>query len=488
MKAKQMKQFEDKIIAYMQDHHMLSPGERVVAGISGGADSVCLLFVLLEYQRRYGLEIAAVHVNHGIREEAAADAEFVEKLCREKGITFYLRETDIHTLAAEQKISQEEAGRNFRYAAFEEAAKLFGAQKIAVAHNLNDRCETTLFHLFRGSGIKGLAGIMPVRNRIIRPLLCVERKEIESYLKDCGQQFCHDHTNDEDLYTRNRIRHHILPYVEEQIAPGCVAHIGQTAQLLALAEDYLAIQTGAEMEKCVVFEALEDENRANGKECGKKCAIDVDTFLSLHPAIQNRILLELLRTMSPHAKDISKVHVDALRSLFEQKENRQVDLPFGIFGRREYGTIYLQIGQFTKPRNIFEDASFDFQIFSIEEISKDKDNLPIFPQNQYTKLFDYDKIKKYPVVRTRQTGDYLTIRDGDGELHHKKLKDYMVTEKIPKSMRDSIPVLAEESHVLWLVGYRISESYKIDENTKRVLQVKMITETRNTEEKNGGTY
>ena len=174
---------------------MLQPGDRVVAGVSGGADSVCLLFLLLEWRREFPLDIAVVHVNHGIRPEAGEDARYVEKLCGEHRIPFFLTEADVRQRSI-----------------LEKAAEEWGATKIAVAHNSNDRSETQLFHLFRGSGIRGLASILPVRGRIIRPILCLERWEIEDFLTQQGIFYCKDATNDEDDYTRNRIRHHILPY------------------------------------------------------------------------------------------------------------------------------------------------------------------------------------------------------------------------------------------------------------------------------------
>ena len=223
----------EKVFAYIREHHMLQAGDRVVAGVSGGADSVCLLFLLLEWQKEVPTDIAVVHVDHGIRAEAGEDARYVEQLCEERGIPFFLTRAEVRNRARMEKISEEEAGRRTRYEAFEKAAKEWGATKIAVAHNSNDRSETQLFHLFRGSGIRGLASIMPVRDRIIRPLLCLERWEIEKFLQQRGIVYCKDATNEEDDYTRNRIRHHILPYAEQNIVKGCVAHMNQTAELLA---------------------------------------------------------------------------------------------------------------------------------------------------------------------------------------------------------------------------------------------------------------
>ena len=461
----------------MREHQMLTPGDRVVAGISGGADSVCLLFVLSAWKEQYGLELAAAHINHGIREDAGEDARFVEALCRQLCIPFYLKETDVHKLAEEQKCSEEEAGRNFRYQTFEEVAQEFSAEKIAVAHNLNDRSETMLFHLFRGSGIKGLAGIPPVRGKIIRPLLCVEREEIETYLAGKGQKFCQDSTNGEDVYTRNRIRHHILPYVEREIVSGCVRHMGQTAALLAETEDYLSLQTEDAVRACV-------DRHENGY------CLDREVFLTYHPAIRRRVLFELVKKLSPGQKDISKIHVEELLELFQREGNGQIHLPFGICGRRIYGKVCLEQGVFPEKKPDLSEIKMELQVFPISDLPQNNENSLIFPQNQYTKWFDYDKMKKSPELRTRSGGDYLTIRDQKGELHHKKLKEYMVTEKIPQDQRDRIPVLAEDSHVIWLVGYRISEYYKVSENTKQVLQVQLITgcDDSSTEGKDGRTH
>ena len=462
---------------------MLLPAERVVAGISGGEDSVCLLLMLSEWRRQYGLEMAVVHVNHGIRPEAGEDARFVRELCEKLEVPFFLRETDVRELALEQKRSEEEAGRNYRYQAFREIAREFGADKIAVAHNLNDRGETMLFHLFRGTGVKGLAGILPVRDGIIRPLLCVERQEIERYLAELGQDYCRDATNEEDAYTRNRIRHHILSYAEREIAPGCVRHMGRTAELLAETEGYMEQQTVEALERCV-----EGGFPSDGAEASY--IIDRQTFLTFHPAIQKRMLYLLIRSLSPGERDIARIHVEDIHSLFLREGNRHICLPFGIRGSREYGQIVLERGQWTGMERNLEGFQADFQIFSMGDLPRNEENSLIFPQNEYTKLFDYDKIKESPALRTRVQGDYLTIRDGQGRLCHKKLKDYMVTEKIPAAKREQIPVLAEGSHVLWLVGYRISEYYKVDENTKQVLQVQLMLDcgSSDTEEKNGRTY
>lgn len=445
----------------------------MAAGISGGADSVCLLVLLLEYRKQLPFELAVVHVNHGIRKEAAEDAAYVEELCRREGVPFHLRTADVRGFAAEERCSEEDAGRRLRYQAFEEVAAECGANKIAVAHNSNDRAETMLFHLFRGSGLKGLRGILPVRGKIIRPLLALERGEIEAYLRERGIAWCTDSTNAEDSYARNRIRHHILPYAEEALFPGVVEHMGRTAQLLAETEEYLAERTAEALESCLNpaqtkgrGNALSAEDAGGRIVTGAEVSLSAEKFLGLPPVLQRRVLLQLAESLSPTGKDIGEIHVRKMQELFAEAGNRSISLPMGITARRQYDKVILEQRQTEQPEETGVLPEMEFT-----ELLPKKDME--VPKNQYTKWFNYDRMKESPTVRFRQTGDYLTISDGKGGMLHKSLKDYMITEKIPRQLRNRIPVLAEGSHVIWLVGYRMSEYYKVDRNTKRILQVQL---------------
>ncbi len=454
---------EEKVFSYMGKYNMVQPGDKLILGVSGGADSICLLFLLLKYREQKEFDMVVVHVNHGLRGVAAeSDCRYVEDICREKGITFYPVTGDMRALAAAEKCSQEDAGRRLRYRAFQAAKEELGGTKIAVAHNGNDLAETMLHHLFRGSGIKGLCGIEPVRGEIIRPLLCLEREEIEDYLREREISWCTDSTNNEDEYTRNRIRHHLLPWAEREVSEKSVSHMCRTAALLSETENYLRVQT--------------EEARAG---CVRGNRIGIEKFKILHPVLQKRLLLAVMEELSPTGKDIGRVHIEDVLTLFEREGNRSICLPFGIQFRREYDSVVFRGAEKEQSQAELPELKFS-EVFlqNQEEV----------PRNQCTKCFDYDKIKKPPVVRFRQTGDYLTLSDGKGNMIHKSLKEYMVNEKIPKEMRDSIPVLAEENHILWLIGYRISEYYKVDRNTKRVLQVELIgdcVDHKRTEEKNG---
>lgn len=466
---------EQKVFSYIEKHGMITAGDKIVVGVSGGADSVCLLLLLLEYRKKTSLSLAVVHVNHGIRADAGEDARYVERLCAEWEIPFYLRERDVRGLAAAEKRSEEDAGRQARYEAFAEVAQLLGGAKLAVAHNQGDNAETMLFHLFRGSGLKGLCGIAPVRDDIIRPLLCLQRREIEAYLKDRQVGWRTDSTNGGDEYSRNRIRHHILPYAEKEIAQGAVSHMCRTAELLTETEDYLELQTAAAVRQCVTV-----------VEEGGRYEISVSLFQPLHAALQKRILFAVVRRLSPTGKDISAVHVENVLTLFSRGENRNISLPFGITARRRYETVIFERGQERESGTEEADLPDRLEISTLFPAKGQE-----VPKNKYTKWFDYDKIKESPVVRFRRAGDYLTLTDGKGKLIHKTLKDYMITEKIPRELRDRIPVVASGSHILWLVGYRISEYFKVSANTNRILQVELKRDCplgEKTEEKNVGTH
>ena len=458
-----------KIMDYIKEYEMIQENDVVIAGVSGGADSVCLLFVLLEIQKKMPFQIRVVHVDHGIRKEAGRDAAFVEQLCRENKLSFYLERADVPALSKSSGLSVEEEGRRVRYQAFEKAlGKDTG--KIAVAHNSNDRAETMLFHLFRGTGLRGMSGIRPVNGRVIRPLLCVSRQEIEAWLTQKGLSYCEDSTNSEDVYTRNRIRHHILPYAQQQICQGAVGNMNRAAQELFLANEFVERKTREALSECV-------REQAKDRIC-----VQLPLFLKQDPYLKGRILLSLLSQLHGSQKNITSAHVESIRRLFEGKKNGRLDLPYGITVYKSYDEGMLQKDDKGVKQGFEEEAgkkeypvsipgtvylpgagTVEFTVFS-------RDNSQNIPEKTYTKWFDYDKIASTVVFRTRQQGDYLTVNKA---LNHKSIQDYFVNEKIPAKERDHLFLLAEKSHIIWVLGRRISEYYKVRENTKRVLQVKV---------------
>ena len=455
----------NKVLEYVKKYRMIEPGDTIVAGVSGGADSVCLLFILLEIRRRIPFSLRVVHVNHGIRADAASDALYVKELCERHNIPFSLVEADIHAGAREHSRSVEEEGRAVRYEAFE---KVLGNQKgrIAVAHNSNDRAETMLFHLFRGTGLGGMSGIPPVNGRIIRPLLCLERSEIEHWLKERNISFCQDSTNAMDDYTRNRIRHHILPYAETEVCQGAVIHMSRTADQLLEAEEYLRSQTDAAAERCLRMEEAPD-----------RILISIPAFFKEDAYLRGRILLNALEKAAGSKKDFTATHVHNMETFLQRKGSGEIHLPHDLRVYRKYDLGMIQRKERIPSSDSGQEA---FEILIPSEITLPtlgraeftvfpRDYSQIIPQKTYTKWFDYDKITSVVVFRTRKQGDYLTINQNGGR---KSLQDYFVNEKVPKEERPYIYLLAEDSHVIWIPGFRISEYYKVDETTKNILQVK----------------
>lgn len=454
-------------MAYCRTHQLFEPGDGVVLGVSGGADSVCLLFALYRLRRELGISLYVVHVNHGIRPEAGRDADYVEQLCRRMELPFSLIEVDVQTLARQRGCSTEEAGRQVRYEAFEREREMRQARRIAVAHHAQDRAETMLFHLFRGTGLAGLGSIRPVRGHVVRPLLGLERGDIETYLEQMQVSYCQDCTNDTDAYARNRIRHHILPYAEQEICRGATAHLCRAADIFIEIEDYMKEQVERAGESCVTRE-------------NARLNIDCQAFASLHPALQKGLLLALLKELSPAHRDMGMQQVEQVLNLCLQSGNRVLSLPQGIGARRSYDRVVLERPQEQKPIT----ASVQIQvpqspgesfscpvaggILQLRRMENEK-NVNLLG-NMYTKWLDCDRIEELLEWRTRRTGDYLEICTASGR-GRKLIKKLFIDEKVPLQERDHIPLLAQGSHILWVAGGRISEFCKINSDTKHILQV-----------------
>lgn len=443
---------EEKVFSYIEKYNMIETGSHVLIGISGGADSVCLLFLLKEYAAKRNFSLTGIHINHGIRgEEADRDEEFTKELCRKLEIPLTVCHCSVPETAAAEKMSLEEAGRMVRRQAFGAERERLGftenskAFRIALAHHENDNAETVLHNLIRGTGAGGLCGILPVQTGpqgiYIRPLLCVSREEIRAFLHDRKIFWMEDSSNQDISYTRNRIRQVLIPEMEK-INPRAAEHIGVTAGYMQSIEEYLQEQADMLYRRYV--------EKKNGEYYVKK------ELGGEKEIMQEYVLLKVLARAAGRRKDISRVHVESVKNLLGQGTGAEIFLPYGLRARQIYGD--LSIGK--EKENGGMPLSLEFRIFSYENQQ--------IPEKTYTKWFDYDKIKNSLKVRFRLPGDYFVINDRGGR---KKLKDYFIDCKIPREEREKVTLLAENSHILWAVGCRISEYYKITSQTKRVLEV-----------------
>lgn len=458
----------EKIFNVIEQYQMITPGMKVITGVSGGADSICLLYVLTQYQKRIPFELTAVHVEHGIRgDESLEDAAFTEELCRSFGVECRTVSIKAEAVAQEQGLSVEEAGRMERYRIFEEIQAEINADCIAVAHNQNDQAETMLWNLVRGSGLKGLGGIRPVRDRIIRPLLFTGRAEIEEILKDAGISWRTDRTNLETDYTRNKIRLSLLPQMERELNSQAVRHMAEAAQRLQELQVYLERMRDQAAETCILQEA--DAQILLLEPCKREDPLVV------------RELIRLMLERCGGLKDVGAVHVEMLEQLMQKDCGRQQNLPGGIHAVREDGI--LRIYRKKEQTMLQEDdiqipipgtCSCNGWVIAAELLENSPEiQKQIVEENKYTKWISYDTINNSVHFRTRKTGDYLVINAQGGK---KKLKDYLIDQKIPVHQRERLQVFADGAHILWVPGGRISMDVKVRPETKCVLRIQLKEE------------
>lgn len=446
----------------IDEYKMLSQGSRVLACVSGGADSMCLLKVLMMIREAYNLELFVIHVNHQLRaEDSKADERYVQKFCEEACLPFILEYADVSGEAEAKGLSLEEAGRNLRYQLFDKACTKYKCDKIAVAHHLEDVAETVLFYMFRGTGLRGMRGIPPVRGNIIRPLIRTGRDEIEEFLIENKITWRTDKSNLSDIYTRNKIRHNILSYAKSSINTGASLHISELSVQLSETYDFISLEADRVYEEAVV-------------EINGGFIIDSEAIMNYHSIIRKELLMKVLEKCYGGRKNITSCHIQEILKLIGLQSGKQAVLPGGLTAVREYNKIIIT----DKPadKKYIPDKDIELTIPGqyilpwlgryLKLDIKNYNKSDIIPKNNCTKWFDYDKIDNIVKLRAHNESDYIKIHKLGG---HKKIKALLIDEKIPKSLRDKILVLADGSSILWVPGIRASEGYYADEETKRIL-------------------
>lgn len=442
-----------KVRAYVEKYHMLTGGDKVIAGVSGGADSICLLFVLKELQKELGFGLFAVHVHHGLRGGPAdADAEYVREVCRRENVPFSVFYKDVRDYAGRYGLTLEEAGREIRRSLFEETMEEQGGTRIALAHHLNDNAETVLWNLCRGTGLRGLGGIAPVRGVWIHPLLCVKRREIESYLKNWGISYCTDETNLENIYTRNKIRNEVVPFLEQNVNEQASVHMAETAEQMRMLGEYVEDECERWKRSCMI------------REKTGLAVLQKKAYQAIPEALRPYVIHKVICEACGHQKDIGAVHVRLIRELMEKQVGRMLHLPYGVTALRCYEGISFSQKKEKDEEEYVEipEGRFVFRVW------EQKGTKEVFPENPYTKWFDYDIIKNTVKIRHREPGDYLTI---DKTGNRQKLKRYFINEKVPQDIRKQIWLAADGSHIMWVVGYRQNQMYQVTERTRRILEI-----------------
>ncbi|MBQ7106527.1 MAG: tRNA lysidine(34) synthetase TilS [Clostridia bacterium] len=418
-----------KVLAAIEDYGMLEKGSTVTVALSGGADSVALLYCLLELKEQFSLNICAAHLNHNLRgDESLRDANFVADLCKKLNVDLSLKSADVSSVAKETGESIELAARRVRYDFLNEVS----GGIIATAHTASDSFETMLFNLSRGTAVKGLSGIPPKRDNLIRPLIYCTRADVEEYCKQNNISFVTDSSNLSDNYTRNKIRHNVVPVLRE-INPAADIAALRTAKTLREDNEFLESTAQSAFEKCV-----------NDKR------IDLNVLSNYHPAIAKRVIKQFYEGLFSAMLDNT-----AIETLYKFccSGTGQIVLPQCITLRVKNG--FLEILTDNKCN-----VTYEVKLEKQEKIN----NLLL------KNAFDYDKIVGDATVRTRREGDKIRLANRGIT---KSLKKIFCEEKVPNELRERLPVIADDKGIIWVYGVGISERVKVDDNTKNVIVVKV---------------
>lgn len=454
-----LKQIEDKVKSYIHQNKLITKGDTIIVGVSGGADSMMLLHFLNKYKDYYHIKLKVAHVHHGIRLEADEDKEYVEAMARQWHIPCYTHYCDVKKIAKDRKMSEEEIGREERYNFFISLTN--ENDKIATAHNTNDQAETLIMRFIRGADIKGLGGILARRGSIIRPILCLTREEIEYYCTVNHIEFHTDHTNYETIYTRNKIRLECIPYIEKNINPNINLTLFEHSQVYQEQENFLESYTEDVFSRIVQVKDQEVE-------------INIEGLQKEKIYIQKRILYKSLSIIIGHSKDIGLKHINQMIELISMNNGKKICLPYNCIVYRNYEVLTIAM----ESKGVFSNYEYTLQmgINNIEALDMKiamsvvtRKTFEQSQQNMYTKYIDYDKIKDNLCLRTRRKEDYIVLNNGS-----KKLKKFYIDEKIPQHKRDSWPIITDGQEVVWVLDSRLNVNYFVTDQTVNILEIRVI--------------
>lgn len=306
---------KEEVLKTIETYNLIEMNDKIVIGVSGGPDSICLLHVLYGLKEKLGIEIVVAHVNHMLRDVADLETEYVQNFCKKLGIQCYVKKADILEISKTQKKGTEEVGRQVRYDFFDEVAKKTNSNKIATAHNSNDRAETVILNILRGSGLSGLKGIEPIRdNKYIRPLINTDRQDIENYCNDNKLEPKYDKTNNENIYTRNKVRNTVIPYIKKEFNPNIIKTINRLSSLATEENEYLQAITKQEFENLLI-------------EKTENIILDLHKFNSLNLVIKRRLILYTINEVLHTTNGIEKVNIDDIIKLCKNNIGNKYLLP-----------------------------------------------------------------------------------------------------------------------------------------------------------------
>jgi len=448
----------------IRKHHLLEAKDKVVVAVSGGADSVCLVSVLLGLKDEFGISLHIAHLDHGLRgEESDADARWVEALAHTLELPITVERRDVQKRAKNEKGSLEELAREIRYAFLSEVADEVQAEKIAVGHTLNDQAETVLLSLIRGAGIRGVRGMLPRLGKVIRPLIEVSRDEVVAHLRSVGLAYREDSSNLEARFLRNRLRSELIPLMKSEFNSRVLESLSRYAELAGAEDSYLETVARGAFSSVLL------------RRSPTALVLDWRALARLHPALARRVVRTAIEEMKG---DLRRMRSGHILSALRLSTGRRLCLPCGLVVEREYGELIISAAR--SQRKGFEYALRIPGEIVVTEIGMsvvtDCPNRSWLPSDlrapsRDEAYFDLDGLRPPLVIRNRRKGDRIRLFGMGGE---KKVKDIFIDDKIARSAREKIPILSDEEGILWIVGSRRAERARITKDTTRIVRVRAM--------------
>ncbi len=452
----QVKTIEQKVLKFIKEKTLLEKSDKVLVAFSGGPDSVFLLSVLSKFRKKLGVEIAACHVNHGLRGTSAKeDEEFCRKFSRKIGIEFHLISKNVKKVSERKGISIEEAGREVRYSEFQKLLKKFNYNKIATAHTADDNAETVLLNLIKGTGLKGISGIPVQRGNIVRPVISITKREIVEYLRNNNVKYCLDQTNFDDVFERNFLRNQIIPLLKSRLNNQFVETLFNSSEIFRNYYDF-------------VQEKIEEQIKSSTNFNKGELFISLKLVKKLHPALKGEFFkttIERNFLIQPVFNDIKSLNL-----LVDFQKGKKVNLSNNLVAVKEREGISIRkddhISQiklteaFIGKENLIDGVKITLSTQEKKDV--------VFSPDKSCEFISYDKVKGPIYVRNWQNGDkFIPL----GMKGYKKVSDFLTDCGIAASEKKKQLVLINKNCIVWLIGLRIDDRFKINEKTRRFLRL-----------------
>ena len=458
---------KNKTLNYIKEYSMIKEGDKVLVALSGGPDSVSLLHLLHSLKDELKIELFAAHVNHLIRgDEAFSDEKYAKDLCESLDVKFFVKRVCVEDIAKEKGISTEMAGRDERYAFFNEIKESEKITKIAIAHNANDQAETLIMRIMRGTGLEGLVGIRPIRDNLyIRPILSLTREEIENYCEINLLNPRIDKTNLEEIYSRNKVRLKAIPFIKENFNQDIINTLNRLSQTAMIDSEFIDEVVD---EKYKIFCSFEEG----------KAILDKNSFTEKE-AILTRIIRRALMEVSGVFNNFELKHIYDVINLQKGSTGKRINLTNDIIVINQYSDIIITNKESVINSFLDESVKIDVEDLIEEKVKRIsfnsyefnfeivENNGKINFKNTNEKYFSFDGVKTIN-LRTRKNGDKIIPFGFKGT---KKIKEIFISSKIPKDKRDSIPIIDFDGEITWIVGVRNSDLFKINRHNKTLIKI-----------------